>query len=78
MYDCGTIIDRMKAQALAAGYDQLDERFADAGLGAGPEARVASRVVSRALLGGGDETPDDAFRKEIDTWLRTSPRKGKR
>ena len=48
-----------------------------AGLAAGPEAHVASRIVARALLGGGDEISDYAIKKEISKWLREHPRKGR-
>jgi hypothetical protein len=75
-YDCGTVVEQMTAVARTAGFD-LDARFAGAGLGAGPEAQVASRILARALLEGGDETSDYAMRKEIEKWLREHPRKGR-
>lgn len=75
-YDCGTILEQMTAVARSAGFD-LDARFAEAGLGAGPEAHVASRILARALLSGGDEISDYAIRKELDKWLREHPRKGR-
>ena len=50
-YDCGTIIRNMVDLARAAGHE-LDDRFAFAGLGAGPENRVASGIVNLALGGG--------------------------
>ena len=75
-YDCGTIIEQMTAVAAVGGFD-ADERFAEAGLGAGPEARVASRILARALLEQGNETPDDEMRKVMDKWLREHPRKGR-
>ncbi len=74
-YDCGTIIECMTSLARAAGHD-LDESFAHAGLGAGPEARVASAIVERALGGGGSETPEYAIKTEISRWIRSHPRKG--
>jgi len=74
-YDCGTIVEQLTAVARVAGHE-LDERFAEAGLGAGPEARVASRIVGRALLDQGNETPDYAMDKEVRKWLREHPRKG--
>jgi len=69
----GTILDRIDALARMAGF-AVDERFAEAGLGAGPEARVASRVVDLAMLGGGTETPEDGIKKELDAWVRTGKR----
>jgi hypothetical protein len=75
-YDCGTVLEQMTAVARTAGFD-LDARFAEAGLGAGPEAHVASRILARALLGGGDEVTDYAIRKELNKWLREHPRKGR-
>lgn len=69
-----TIIEKMRFLANAAGFD-LDARFARAGLGAGPECRIASGIVDRALLGGGAETSDYAIRKEVDQWLRRTPLK---
>ena len=74
-YDCGTIVECMTSLARMAGYD-LDETFARAGLGAGPEARVAAAIVDRALGGGGCETSDYAIRTEISRWIRSHPRKG--
>lgn len=76
-YDCGTVIEKIRSLAQMAGHD-LDERFAQASLGAGPEARVASAIVDHALLGGGAETPEYTIKKEIGHWLRTSPRKVRR
>ena len=75
-YDCGTILEQMTAVARSAGFD-LDTRFAEAGLGAGPEAHIASRLLARALLAGGDEVSEYAIRKEISKWLREHPRKGR-
>lgn len=74
--DCGTVLDCMTFQAVAAGHD-LDDRFARASLGAGPEARVASQIVGRALGGSGLEVPEYAMRKQIDEWIRKNPRKGR-
>jgi hypothetical protein len=76
-HDCGTVIEHIRDLARVAGHD-LDERFAQAGLGAGPEARVASAIVEFALGGGGRETPEDAMRTEINRWIRINPRKGRR
>ena len=75
-YDCGTIIECITSLARAAGYD-LDESFAHASLGAGPEARVASAIVDRALGGGGCESSDYAINAEISRWLRSHPQKGR-
>ncbi|GMV95716.1 MAG: hypothetical protein HRF43_07330 [Phycisphaerae bacterium] len=74
--DCGTVLEQINALARVAGHD-LDERFANAGLGAGPEARVASRIVGRALLEQGDETPDYEIRTTLDMWLRRNRNKGR-
>lgn len=75
-YDTGTILECMRSQARMAGHE-LDERFAFAGLGAGPEARVASRIATRAMCGGaGFETADYAMSKEIAYWLIKHPRVG--
>jgi len=75
-YDCGTIVECINRLAQMAGHD-LDERFAQAGLGAGPEARIAAGIVDRALGGGGCETSDHAMRAEINRWVRSNPRKGR-
>ena len=74
-YDVGTIIYCMRNLAGMAGHD-LDHRFARAGLGAGPEARVAAGIVDLALGGGGCETAMYTIRTEIDRWLRTTSAKG--
>lgn len=74
-YDCGTIVDRMNMLARAAGYD-LDERFARAGMGAGPEGRVASTIVDMATLGGGGETPEYTIRQTLNMWIRTNRQLG--
>jgi hypothetical protein len=67
------IIDQIDARARAAGFE-TGPRFAHAGLGAGPEGRAASRLVGRALGLYGDETAEYALKREIDEWLRVSPR----
>jgi hypothetical protein len=74
-YDCGTIVECIRNQARVAGYD-LNEQFAVAGLGAGPEAEVASAIVARALGCGGDAVTDYQIRKEVADWIRRNPRKG--
>ena len=74
-YDTGTILDHMRSLARMAGHE-LDERFAQAGLGAGPEARIASRLVDYALVGGGGtETPEPAIRIQVKDWLMRHPRR---
>jgi len=67
----GAILEKIDETARMAGFD-VDERFAAAGLGAGPEARVASRIVDASILGNGTETPEYAMKKEIDDWVRRS------
>jgi hypothetical protein len=73
----------MRDLARAAGHE-LDAHFAESGLGAGPECRIAAAIVDRALLGGGTEASDYAIKKEIDAWLRKSgaaggkPKSGRR
>ena len=67
-----TIVDHLRELALVAGFE-LDERFGEAGLGAGPEARVASRLVEQALGTGGSETSEWEVTREIERWLRTRP-----
>lgn len=70
-YQCGAIVYCLRNLARMAGYD-LDDRFASAGLGAGPEARIATGIVDLALGGGGCETSAYAIRQQIDQWLRTT------
>ena len=75
-YECGTIIYNIRSLARMAGHD-IDPRFAHAGLGAGPEARVAAGVVELSMVGGGGcETSMYTIRQEIDRWLRNTPPKG--
>jgi hypothetical protein len=77
-HDCGTIVECINSLARMEGYD-VDERFARAGLGAGPEARIASAIVDRALGGGGaalPEVPEYAIKAEVSRWLRVHPRLG--
>jgi hypothetical protein len=75
-YDCGTIVDRMNMLARAAGHD-LDERFARAGMGAGPEGRIAAGIVDLATLGGGGETPEYTIKQHLDMWVRTNRQLGR-
>jgi len=72
--DCGTIIECVRHQARVSGHE-LDERFADAGLGAGPEALVAGRIVDRSLRGSGagTETSESKIRQQIEVWIRNNP-----
>ncbi len=75
LYDTGTILDHMRSLARMSGHE-LDERFAQAGLGAGPEARIASRLVDYAMVGGGGtETPESDIRKQVNDWLLRRPRR---
>ena len=75
-HDCGAILARMRRAARVAGY-ALDGRFATAGLGAGPDARVASGLVGRALGGGGgDVVSHYILKRTVDGWVRTSPGMG--
>lgn len=67
--DCGVILTKIDALAQMAGF-AVDEKFAGAGLGAGPEARVATAIVDLALGGGGNETSEYEIRMEIGNWLR--------
>ena len=67
------IISKVRTLALMAGYD-IDFRFALAGLGAGPEARVASRLITYALVGShGTETTEYEIRRQIERWLLAKP-----
>lgn len=66
------VVEHVRELALVAGYD-LDERFAEAGLGAGPEARIASRLVEHAIGNGGSETSEWEVAQEIARWLRGRP-----
>jgi hypothetical protein len=69
--EAGTITYVIRQVARVAGYD-VDERFAAASLAAGPEGRVASAIVSRALGGGGCDTSMYTIRIHTDHWLRTT------
>ena len=75
-HDCGTLVDKIWSLARMGGHD-LDERFAGAGLGAGPEARVAAGIVDRALGGGGCETSDYTIKAHVAEWLRKNPSLGR-
>lgn len=69
------VLERMSEAARVGGYD-LDDRFAEAGLGAGPEARVAAAIVARSLVGGGGGDPVDEaeMHDTISRWLRSTGR----
>ncbi len=75
-YDCGTIVEQMNALAIAGG-NALDDPFAFVGLAAGCEARIASAIVDRALLGGGAGTSEYEIRAQVNEWLRRNRRKGR-
>ena len=68
---CGAVLFNMQKVARVAGYD-LDQRFARAGLGAGPEAEVASGIVDRALGGGGNAVTEHVLKQTLDRWTRTT------
>jgi hypothetical protein len=74
-YQTGTVLYNMTSLARAAGHE-IDRRFANAGLGAGPECRVASGIASLALGGSGCGASIYAIRKEIARWLETTSAKG--
>jgi len=67
------VLTRMASAARVGGYD-LDDRFATAGLGAGPEARVAAAIVGRSLVGvgGGDAIDKAEIRDTLARWLRAA------
>jgi len=73
-YECGAVVYCIRNLARMAGHD-LDDRFAGAGLGAGPEARVGAAIVDLALGGGGCETSEYTIRQEVARWLWTTPRR---
>ena len=74
-YHCGTILEHMRSLAQASGYD-LDEHFRHAGMGSGPEGRIAAGIVDLALMGGGCETPESTIRMHVDDWIRRNPSRG--
>jgi len=74
-YDIGTVVECMRALA-GVGGNEVDEPFRFAGLGAGPEARIAAGLVDLALLGGGCETSEYAIRAQVNDWIRRHRRKG--
>ena len=75
-FNCGAILFNMRHAARVAGFE-LDPRFAHAGLSAGPDARVASGIVDRALGGGGGGVVSDhIMRSTLDRWVETTPGMG--
>lgn len=75
-FSCGAILFNMRHAAQVAGFE-LDHRFAHAGLSAGPDARVASGIVDRALGGGGGGVVSDPIMKStLDRWVQTTPGMG--
>lgn len=71
----GTIVYVIRQLARAVGHE-VDERFSQAGLSVGPEARVGAAIVDRALGGGGCETSMYTIQVHTETWLRTTSLKG--
>lgn len=66
----GAILFNMRQLAQMSGHE-LDERFAGAGLGAGPEARIAAEIVDRALGGGGGScSTEHQLKLMTDRWVR--------
>lgn len=74
-YDCGAVVARIRELARAAGYG-LDERFAYAGLSSGPEGRLASAIVARALGKSGTATSEHDVRLAVERWIRQKPAMG--
>jgi hypothetical protein len=75
-YECGAVVFNIRQLARMAGHD-LNERFSRAGLGAGPEARIASEIVDRALGGGGGSASSEHHMKLMtQNWVRTTPPMG--
>lgn len=72
-YEANAIVSKVRALARTAGHD-IDFRFANAGLGAGPEGRLASRLITYSLVGShGTETTEYEVRKQIHLWLLKKP-----
>jgi hypothetical protein len=74
-YNCGAIVTKIRALAKVSGH-AMDDRFAGSGLGSGPEGRVASAIVERALGGGGSATAEKDIRIALERWVRKSPPRG--
>jgi hypothetical protein len=75
--DTGSIMERMRTLARVAGFD-LDDRFAEAGLAAGPEARVAAGIVKCALGGNGASVSQMEMQRWGSRWVQTLRPKGRR
>ena len=74
--ECGAIVFRMRSAAKTAGF-ALNAYFGRAGLSAGPDARVASGIVNRALGGGaGDVVSEGVMTHVLDRWVRTTQSMG--
>jgi len=66
------VVLKMRALARAGGH-VLDAKFAQSGLGAGPEARIASAIVARVLGTSGSATDENEIRLYLNKWIRESP-----
>lgn len=66
------VVLKMRTLARAGGHI-LDAKFAQSGLGAGPEARIASAIVARVLGTSGSATDENEIRMYLDKWIRESP-----
>ncbi len=74
--ECGAILFRMRKAAQVAGFG-LNAYFGQAGLAAGPEARVAAGIVNHALGGGGGGVVSEGIMRDtLDRWVRTTPGMG--
>jgi hypothetical protein len=74
--ECGAILFNMRSLAKTAGFG-LNAYFGQAGLAAGPDARVAAGVVNRALGGGGgDVVAEGMMNRVLDRWVLTTPGMG--
>lgn len=71
-HECRVAVGKVRALARAAGHD-VDHTFAHAGLGSGPEGRLASSLVQRALGGGGSAVTEQELKTVVQRWLRQSP-----
>lgn len=66
------VVLKMRTLARAGGHT-LDAKFAQSGLGAGPEARIASAIVARVLGTSGSATDENEIRVYLNKWIRESP-----
>ncbi|UCE58248.1 MAG: hypothetical protein JSU63_12485 [Phycisphaerales bacterium] len=74
--DCRAACFNIRRLAHKGGF-QVDHRFAQSGLAAGPEASVAAGIVAHALgFGGGGATADYTMKATIDLWIRTTASTG--